>query len=169
MKYNLKKIIISFFAVILIAGVFAYSKLGNSVQEETELNRFVYPTEFESGIFVTPAQKKAQCRIPEEILSDMTVEELVWAVIDYPFLWEEGLSSMGPGGGSQWINGISDAFRKLTECDDPEDKIIKVLKDAWERKDPSLFQVYEACRVFYDSQGVYFDFSKKQLKFLNKK
>ena len=58
MKHNLKKIIIPLFVVILIAGIFIYNKSRNFAQEETELNRFVYPTEFESGIFVTPAQKK---------------------------------------------------------------------------------------------------------------
>ncbi len=40
--------------------------------------------------------KKAKCKIPEEILSEMNVEELVWAVIGYPFLDEAGLSR--PGG-----------------------------------------------------------------------
>ena len=78
--------------------------------------------------------KKAKCKIPEEILSEMNVKELVWAVIGYPFWMRQAYRD--PEGKSwldcEWIARCSDAFKKIAECKKTEDKIIKVLKTAEE-------------------------------------
>ena len=160
---NKKRIRIIFLAFVLFAGAFAFVQWRNA-QQEGEIERYVYPTDFNDCWGVI--QKKAKCRIPEEILSEMSVEELVWAVIDYPFLFESLCSPRLPGGISEWAAGISDAFKKLTECRNPENKIIKVLKQAYEEECEDRSKVSLARLVFYDGQRQYFDFSKKQLKFL---
>lgn len=157
-----KKFCIIFLAFMLFAGVFAFVQWRNA-QQEGEIERYVYPTDFSDCLAITRKQK---CRIPEEILSEMSVEELVWAVIDYPFLYEVLCSSRFPGGISEWAAGISDAFKKLTECRNPENKIIKVLKQAYEEECEDRSKVSLARLVFCDGQGQYFNFSKKQLKFL---
>ena len=159
---NKKRIRIIFLAFVLFAGAFAFVQWRNA-QQKGEIERYVYPTDFSDCLAITRKQK---CRIPEEILSEMSVEELVWAVIDYPFLYEVLCSSRFPGGISEWAAGISDAFKKLTECRNPENKIIKVLKQAYEEECEDRSKVSLARLVFYDGQRQYFDFSKKQLKFL---
>lgn len=156
-------VIISIF--IFFAGHFAYGRLRDFVQTDREIERYVYPTDFSDCLVAL--QRKAKCRIPEEILSGMSVEELVWAVIDYPFLFEVGLSSQWEGG-SEWIAADSDAFAKLIECKNAENRIVKVLKDAWESEDTDQSKVYGACHLFYISRGKYFDFSWGQLRFLEK-
>ncbi len=159
---NKKRIRIIFLAFVLFAGAFAFVQWRNA-QQKGEIERYVYPTDFSDCLAITRKQK---CRIPEEILSEMSVEELVWAVIDYPFLYEVLCSSRFPGGISEWAAGISDAFKKLTECRNPENKIIKVLKQAYEEECEDRSKVSLARLVFCDGQGQYFNFSKKQLKFL---
>ena len=159
---NKKRIRIIFLAFVLFAGAFAFVQWRNA-QQKGEIERYVYPTDFSDCLAITRKQK---CRIPEEILSEMSVEELVWAVIDYPFLYEVLCSSRFPGGISEWAARISDAFKKLTECRNPENKIIKVLKQAYEEECEDRSKVSLARLVFYDGQRQYFDFSKKQLKFL---
>lgn len=146
-----------------IAG-FLLLRSGSSAQGEDAFQRFLYPTDF-SDCF-TVAEKKDKCKIPEEILSGMTEKELVWAVIDYPFLWEVGCSSQQPGGFSAWLAADSDAFAKLARYDSPEDKIMKVLKAARETEGEDASNINLACQIFCDGQGSYFDFSKKQLEFL---
>ncbi len=160
---NNKRISIFFIALLFLIGLFSYRQLHDFLLGQREIDRYVYPTDFSDCLVVS--QKKAKCAIPEEILSSMTVEELVWAVIDYPFLSEVGLSSQLDGG-SEWIVASSDAFAKLIECRHPENRIIRVLKDALEREDTDEFQINAACQLFYVSRGKYFDFSRKQLKFL---
>lgn len=159
---NKKRIRIIFLAFMLFTGAFAFVQWRNS-QQEGEIERYIYPTNFSDCLAIT---RKEKCRIPEEILSEMSVEELVWAVIDYPFLYEVLCSSRTPYGDSEWASRISDAFAKLTECRNPENKIIKVLKEALEEEDVDTSQIILVRNIFYDSQGRYFDFSKKQLKFL---
>lgn len=167
-----KRVILVSFSIALLAALFAYEKWQGKAEDDVEVNRYVYPVDWNDGLFVE--LKKAKCKIPEEILSEMNVEELVWAVIDYPFLDEAGLSNYrDPDSKSwldcEWIARCSDAFKKLTECKKPEDKIIKVLKTAAaeatnvEEKD----DVYMARWVFYDAHGKYFSFNQEQLDFLS--
>ena len=165
MKYSIKKVIVAALAISLLTSFFVYERLGG-FRQEGELERYVYPSDFSDCWSVEQRQKK--CRIPEEVLSEMTVEELVWAVIDYPFLYIVGLSSYWPSGGSVSLTKSSDAFAKLTECRNPENKIIKVLKEASEAEDVDASQICLAVYAFYGGQDIYFNFSKKQLKFLSK-
>lgn len=158
-----KRISMFFIVLVLLVGLFSYRQLHDFSLSQQKVNRYVYPTDFSDC--PTVSQKKAKCRIPEEILSEMTVEELVWAVIDYPFLFDVRLSSQLDGG-SEWIAASSNAFVKLTECRNPENKIIHVLKDALEKEDTDEFRIHTACHLFYVSRGKYFNFSKKQLEFL---
>ncbi|MDE7210537.1 MAG: hypothetical protein K2O03_03720 [Lachnospiraceae bacterium] len=171
---NSKKIIIVSLVFVLVAAIFAYGKWqgGAGEEDDVEVNRYAYPTDFSDCLF--PEQKKAKGKVPEEILSEMNVEELVWAVIDYPFLFEAGLSSYrDPESKSwadcEWIAKGSNAFKKLTECKKPEDKIIKVLKTAEEESsnEEEKDDAYFARWVFYDAHGKYFSFNKKQLDFLS--
>ncbi|MDE7298875.1 MAG: hypothetical protein K2N94_08605 [Lachnospiraceae bacterium] len=163
-KHSMKKVIIASLAFAILASLFVYTRLGDFWQEEGELERYVYPSDFSDCWSVEQRRKK--CRIPEEVLSEMTVEELVWAVIDYPFLFEVLVSSQNTGW-SALLPDKSNAFAKLIECRRPEGKIIKVLKEAWEAEDADISQVYLARQIFYDSQERYFDFSKKQLEYLS--
>lgn len=164
MKRSMKKVIMAFPAIVLLVVFFVCIRSG-SFKQEDEPERFAYPSDFSDCLVAE--QKKAKCRIPEEILSEMTVEELVWAVIDYPFLFDVGLSSYSPGGSGALLATESDAFARLIECDASEDKIIKILKAAQETEGAEASRISAARFVFYDSQGIYFDFNKEQLKFLN--
>lgn len=169
---NRKKIIFVSLAFVLAAAFFSYGKWQSKAEDDVEVNRYVYPADWNDGLFVE--LKKAKCRIPEEILSEMNVEELVWAVIDYPFLGEAGLSNYrDPENKSwldcEWIVRCSDAFKKLTECKKPEDKIIKVLKKAEEEATniEEKDDVYMARWAFYAAHGKYFSFNQEQLDFLS--
>lgn len=158
-----KRIGIFFIVLIFFATFFSYGQIHDFILGQQKIDRYVYPSD--SSECLVASQKKAKCVIPEEILSDMTVEELVWAVIDYPFLFELGLSSEF-GGGSEWIEANSNAFAELTKCRRPENRIIRVLKDALEKEDTDQSRAHMACELFYISDGKYFNFSRRQLKFL---
>lgn len=165
------------FMLLVIAGAFSLHGCGKAQnlpqpsQTEAAAEHYEYPEEL-TGMSV--AQKIEQCRIPEEILAEMTVEQLVWAVIDFPFL-----VVAGTGATSDWKGGLdalkkeSDAFVSLTERDAPEEEIISALKAAWEtdaenESDPDiLVRVELAQEVFYHSQGEYFSFDKEELEFLS--
>lgn len=159
-----KRISIFLIAAIVLVSFYSYGQVRDFLLGQRPVERYVYPTDFSDCLVVS--QKKAKCAIPEGVLYDMTVEELVWAVIDYPFLFEVGLSSQRDGG-SEWIAKESDVFAELTKCRHPENRIIQVLKNALEQEDVDLIQVHMACQLFYSSRGKYFDFSRGQIQFLS--
>ena len=169
---NRKKIILVSFSIALLAAFFVYEKWQSEAEDDVEVSRYVYPVDWNDGLFVE--LKKAKCKIPEEILDGMNVEELVWAVIDYPFLSEAGLSNYRDPKRKSWLDcewtaRTSDAFKKLTECKNSEEKIIKVLKTATEeaKNDEEKDDVYTARWIFYDAHGKYFSFNQEQLDFLS--
>lgn len=174
-----QKINRKFFMTLVIVAAFFLQACDNAQtseqpqQEDGIVEHYEYPSEL-TGMSTT--QKIEQCRIPEEILSEMTVEQLVWAVIDFPFL-----VVAGTGATSDWKWGLeelkkeSDAFARLTEIDAPEKAIISTLKAAWETDTENegdsdiLVWVELAQEVFYHSQGEYFSFDEEEMSFLSGK
>ena len=70
-----KRISIFFIALVFLIGLFSYGQLRDFLLGQRKIDRYVYPTDFSDCLVAS--QKKAKCAIPEEILSSMTVEELV--------------------------------------------------------------------------------------------
>lgn len=168
MKHKSNIFLTALLILSIFSGFFACGRQENQEtsekKDENETVCFVYPSEF--GDWLTLEQKIEQCRIPEDVLNKMTVEELVWAVIDFPFLVNAALTD--------WPQGLdvlaeeSDAFARLAGCEKPEEEIISALQDAEETESgEKLVWVSFAKDVFYHGQEKYFDFSEEQLGYLS--
>ena len=100
-----------------------------SSEEEYEGADFEYPivpgTE-EWDKLGSVANKVAACRIPQDILSKMTNEQLIDAILDFPFLYdifaysteEEGVKS---------LEYICDAYLELLNRDDAKDSLVETM------------------------------------------
>ena len=152
---------------------------------ESCYRHYPYPSEFDDTLSVE--QKISQCKIPDEEISEMTKEQLLWAVIDFPFLeqinnfptWEEKIS---------FLMENCDAFKKCA-LDVSADDIVNLLKKAETLENTSknseqnihnsinigkqvgkMQDIFSKIKLIKDillhCQGTYFDFNQLQLNFL---
>ena len=146
---NLRRIIaITFFSLFVFVFSSASISYGdNGISEElTRDKRYIYPITYDSPEwqeFDGINEKLQACRIPEELLKEMSVEQLVDAVIDFPLLVnvvlynspEEGLEalsqqSLSREGGKEAFMEKVKTFAYLEPSEDKSDLLfLRILLD----------------------------------------
>ena len=115
---NLRRIIaITFFSLfVFVVSSVPISYGDNDISEElTRDKRYIYPITYDSPEwqdFDGVNEKLQACRIPEELLKEMSVEQLVDAVIDFPLLVNVVLYNSSEEG-LEALSLQSDAYREL--------------------------------------------------------
>ena len=130
---NLRRIIaITFFSLF----VFVFSSVpisygDNGISEElTRDKRYIYPITYDSPEwqdFDGVNEKLQACRIPEELLKEMSVEQLVDAVIDFPLLVNVVLYN-SPEEGLEALSQQSDAYRELLSREGGKEAFMEKVK-----------------------------------------
>lgn len=76
--------------MLLVISSICCITLPSFATNETDSARssFVYPTPAELALCTTRDEQRALCQIPESILENMSSEELVDAILNYPYLMD---------------------------------------------------------------------------------
>lgn len=121
-----KKIFLSFSVLI---GIICISRLYMIyVQKETRENVYaIQPGTKEWDALGTVQNKKEACRIPDDILKDMTDEELIQAILDYPFLVDI-FASFDYSKSVKSVSKDCDALKELLARDTVKDSLVFFLE-----------------------------------------
>jgi len=130
---NLRRIIaITFFSLFVFVFSSASISYGdNGISEElTRDKRYIYPITYDSPEwqeFDGVNEKLQACRIPEELLKERSVEQLVDAVIDFPLLVNVVLYN-SPEEGLEALSQQSDAYRELLSREGGKEAFMEKVK-----------------------------------------
>ena len=127
----LKKLAVA--AAIVIVLFLGSNGIAYATTGKTWMGYLIKPGTEEWVKLGTVENKKEACRIPEETLKKMTNEELIEAVLDYPFLvdlYVFGLQSEAVYGVAEQIYEECDALRELLSRKDGEED----LRAFWEER-----------------------------------
>ncbi|EJP26045.1 hypothetical protein HMPREF1142_0758 [Peptostreptococcaceae bacterium AS15] len=130
---NLRRIIaITFFSLfVFVVSSVPISYGDNDISEElTRDKRYIYPITYDSPEwqdFDGVNEKLQACRIPEELLKEMSVEQLVDAVIDFPLLVNVVLYN-SPEEGLEALSQQSDAYRELLSREGGKEAFMEKVK-----------------------------------------
>lgn len=113
------------FLLIFLVGIGYYRKERNKTNVLADY--WKYPIESDSWNAMDAEARIDACRIPEEILTIMTAEQLVQAVLDFPYNIDVSVSSSIETG-LERLENQSDAYKELLSRDDAKRALLAKLE-----------------------------------------